>query len=221
MNASAERVLPRLHIVTDSAVLAAPEFEARAAQVLAAGGERIAVHVRGHETAAARLYAIARLMREHATRSGALLFVNDRVDVALAVHADGLQLGRRGIPVPDARTLFGSGWIGYSAHAPAEAASTVRNGTDYLLLGTIWESASHAGSAAAGTALIEAAAALTDAPLLGIGGVTPERVGALQAAGAYGAAVLGGIWHAAEPARAVEQYLTAIADAYASAHVKE
>ena len=214
-------MLPRLHVVTDSAVLAARDFDRRAADVLAAGGASIAVHVRGHETAAARLFALAEQLREESARRGALLFVNDRVDVAVAVGADGLQLGMRSMSVPDARELFARGWIGYSAHEPEEAASAVRNGTECVLLGTIWESASHPGGTAAGIALIEGAAALTDAPLLGIGGVTPERVRDLCAAGAYGAAVLGGVWNAPDAARAVEQYLVAFADADAAVHAKE
>ena len=202
-------------------MLAAREFDRRAAEVLAAGGARVALHVRGHETTAARLFELAEQLRAESARHGALLFVNDRVDVAVAVGADGLQLGRRSMSVPDARELFARGWIGYSAHEPEEAASAVRNGTDCVLLGTIWESASHPGGAPVGIALIEAAAALTDAPLLGIGGVTPERLAALVTAGAHGAAVLGGVWNAPDAARAVEQYLKAFADADAAAHAKE
>ena len=185
------------------------------------GGARIALHVRGRETTAARLFELAEQVRAESARQGALLFVNDRVDVAVAVGADGLQLGRRSMSVTDARELFARGWIGYSAHEAEEAASAVRNGTDCVLLGTIWESASHPGAAGAGLALVEAAAALTAAPLIGIGGVTSERVGALVTAGAYGAAVLGGVWNAPDAGRAVEQYLKAFADADAAAHAKE
>ena len=215
-------MLPRLHIVTDDAVLAAADFPARAEQLLAAGGARVALHVRGRHTTGARHFALAHELRAVASRHAAWLIVNDRVDVALAVGADGVQLGAASLSVKSVRALLGAGpTIGYSAHAAEEAASAVLNGADYALLGTIWETASHPGAPAAGTALLRATAGMTDAPLLGIGGVTPQRVGELHAEGAYGAAVLGGVWRAADPAIAVNEYLSAIADAYGAAVLEE
>lgn len=214
-------MLPRLHVVTDDAVLATPDFAVRAAQVLAAGGARIALHVRGRRTPALRLFALAQQLHAVAAQHGAMLIVNERVDVALAVGAHGVQLGIGSIPVPDARSLLGTRLIGYSAHAVEEAVSAVRNGADHVLLGTIWETPSHPGVRAAGVALVRAAARETIAPLIGIGGVTPERVAALRSAGAYGAAVLGGVWQAPEPMQAVAQYLNAIAEADASATSRE
>ena len=215
-------MLPRLHIVTDDAVLAAADFPVRAEHALAAGGPLVALHVRGRHTTGARLYALTHGLRVAASRHGARLIVNDRVDVAIAAGADGVQLGAASLSARSVRALLGAGrTIGYSAHAAEEAASAVRNGADYVLLGTIWETASHPGAPAAGTRLVRAAAGVIDAPLLAIGGVTPQRVGELHAAGAYGAAVLGGVWRAADPAHAVNEYLSAIADAYGAAVLEE
>lgn len=204
-------MLPRLHVVTDDAVLAAAEFEPRARAVLAAGGAAVALHVRGHATPTARLYALALTLREAARASGARLFLNDRIDVALACGADGLQLNRASLPVPDARTLFGaSGIIGYSAHHVDEAATAVAAGADFVMLGSIWATRSHPGATPAGTAMLGAAAREARAPIVAIGGVTPERATQAMAAGAWGVAAVSGVWGAADPAAAVAAYLAAL-----------
>jgi thiamine-phosphate diphosphorylase len=204
-------MLARMHVVTDDAVLAAPEFASRAHAVLAAGRDAIALHVRGHHTPGARLYRAATALREPARASHARLFLNDRIDVALACGADGLQLGRASLPVPDARTLFGaSGIIGYSAHTVDEAAGAIAAGADFVMVGSIWATRSHPGAAPAGPAMLREAVSTAGAPVVAIGGVTPERVGDVRAAGAWGVAVVSGVWGAADPAAAVAAYLAAL-----------
>jgi thiamine-phosphate pyrophosphorylase len=132
--------------------------------------------------------------------------VNDRIDVGLAAGADGVQLGRRGIPIARARVLVGARLIGYSAHEVREAASAAAEGADFVVLGTIYETPAHPGGSA-GVALIEAAARATEVPLIAIGGVTPDRVAALLAAGAAGVAVRGGVWDAADAANAAALFV--------------
>lgn len=207
-------MLPRLHLVTDDGVLASPGFPDQARRILREHGGAVALHLRGHGTPAGTLYALARGLAEEARESGGRVFVNDRIDVALAAGLAGVQLGRRSIPVRAARAVLGdAARIGYSAHGPAEAAEAHRDGADFILLGAIWETASHPGERPAGLELVRASAARTAAPVVAIGGVTPERALEARAAGAYGVAVLGGVWRAAEPAAAVAAYRAALAAA--------
>ena len=203
--------LPPLHVVTDDEVLHDDAFLERAAAVLDAGGTGVALHVRGHRTQASTLHRIAEILRERALRASASLLVNDRVDIALAVDADGVQLGRRSLPLALARALVGSRWIGYSAHAGEEAVSAAEMGTDFVVVGTIYRTASHPARAAAGPDLLRAAAAAARVPVFGIGGITPERVPELCEAGAAGVAVLGGVWRAADAAASTRVYLAALA----------
>jgi len=199
----------RLHVVTDDGVLAAPDFPARARRVMAAADGRAALHLRGHATPVRRLLALTEALVD----TGAVL-VNDRLDVALAAGAAGVQLGRRGVPVAAARRVLGAAaLLGYSAHGPAEAADAAGQGTDFVLLGTIYGSASHPGATPAGAAALRAAVEVCPVPVLAIGGVTPERVAPVLAAGAYGVAVLGGVWAALDEAYAVRAYLAALNDA--------
>jgi thiazole tautomerase (transcriptional regulator TenI) len=145
--------------------------------------------------------------------------INDRVDVALAGGASAVQLGARSLPVAAVRRMMPGARIGYSAHDAAEVGAAAAAGTDWLLVGTIYPSASHPGGAAGGVALLDAAlAAVQDAgaavPVLAIGGVTPARVAELSAVGAHGVAVLGGVWHAADPTAAAQAYIVAIEKAW-------
>jgi thiamine-phosphate diphosphorylase len=199
--------LPRLHLVTSDAVLGAPDFVGRATAVLAAHGPGVALHVRGHGLDGATLLRIVRAL---APAGAAMLLVNDRLDVALAADV-GAQIGRRALPVSVARRLLPHRWLGYSAHAAGEAENAVREGADFVVLGTIFATPSHPGAGGAGVGLVRAAAPV--APVVAIGGITPERVAPCVAAGAHGVAVLGGVWTTDDPVAATGSYLQALAAA--------
>jgi thiamine-phosphate pyrophosphorylase len=202
---------PRLHLVTDDAVLADPAFEERAGAVLERCGRAAALPPRGHATTAARRHALGERLAAAALRSGAWLLVNDRIDIAMAVRANGVQLGAASLPVPEARALLGAGGrIGYSAHGVLEVVQAEIDGADFVLVGTIFGSRSHPGRDAAGVELLEGCHARCRLPIMAIGGITPARVPAVARAGAHGVAVLGGIWHVPDPAAAAEEYMAAL-----------
>lgn len=201
--------LPRLHVVTDDEVLAEDAFDESARALLRAFAGALALHLRGHETSPAVLFGLAEPLAAAASESGSLLLVNDRLDVALAAGAGGAQLGRRSLE-PRVGRLLGPGLrIGYSAHAVGEAHEALESGADFIVLGSVYPTPSHPHSPGSGTRLIREAGAL-DAPLIAIGGITPERVEDVMESGAYGVAVLSGVWRSGDPRRAVEQYLSAI-----------
>ncbi|MBR9990832.1 MAG: thiamine phosphate synthase [Gemmatimonadetes bacterium] len=199
--------LPRLHFVTDDAVLADRAFPDVAERVLECCGRSAALHVRGHATSGARMHAVAQRLQAAALRTGAWLLVNDRLDIARAVRANGVQLGAQSLAVADARALLGAGArIGRSVHGAAEALEAEADGADFVLLGTIFASASHMGRAGAGVGLVQDTVGRTTLPVLAIGGITNARVADVAAAGAYGVAVLGGVWRDDDPVRAAAAY---------------
>ena len=102
---SAGDPLPRLHLVTNDEILRRGDFPPRAEELLEAGGARLALHLRGPSAGGAALYHLAERLAVVAARTGGLLLVNDRVDVALAVNAGGVQLGGRGLDPEDARRV--------------------------------------------------------------------------------------------------------------------
>jgi thiamine-phosphate pyrophosphorylase len=195
-------------VVTDDGVVARAGFVRAATDVLEAGGGLVALHLRAPAASGRRLHELAVRLMEIARAAGSLLIVNDRVDVALAAGVDGVQLGRRGITVADARRLAGGMRIGASVHAVGEAQVAVEEGADWLLAGSVYPTASHPGRPGAGTGLIAAMAAL-GVPVIGIGGVTPERVREVGGAGAAGIAALRGVWDQPSPGRAARTYIEA------------
>jgi thiamine-phosphate pyrophosphorylase len=199
--------LPALHLVTDDQVVARPGFLDDARRVVEAGGGRIALHLRAPAAPGRRMYDLGAALRRMTAEAGAWLIVNDRADVALAVEADGVQVGGRGMLAADARRVIGGGrMLGVSVHSAEEARDALAGKPDFLLAGTIWQTPSHPGRPGAGVGLVQEIAAL-GVPLIAIGGVTPARVAEARDAGSAGVAVLRGVWDAPDPAEAVREYL--------------
>lgn len=196
------RPLPRLHAFTDHAILSAPDFGIRAAAI-AAGGPAVALHAR-HRAApdsGALLAAGTLRLVTLARPPEAAVFVSGRPDVAAAAGAHGVQLAAGDLTPADARRVLLRGWIGRSVHSAGEARAAVAEGADFLVFGSIYPTPSHPGLAGAGTALLAEIVSL-GRPVIAIGGITPERVPELKAAGAYGVAAIRALWQAPDPAAA-------------------
>lgn len=194
-------------------MLGRPDFPDAARAVLARGGPGVALHLRGPHTAGRALFALAGELVPAARAAGALLLVNDRVDVALAAGADGVQLGRRSMLPADARRLLGpDAPIGASVGDAAGARDAAASGAGFLVAGSVYPTASHPGREGIGPgALAELAAA--GVPVVAVGGIVPARVAELRAAGAHGVAAIRAVWDAADPAEAVATFLEALDDA--------
>ena len=133
----------------------------------------------------------------------ALLIINERVDVAQACDADGVQLGEDGLPVPVVRRLLGKGkLIGRSVHSVEAAIQAQAEGADFLVVGTIFTTGSHPGAKPAGVGLLAEIAQQVRLPFLGIGGVTADNVPEVMEAGASGVALITAILNAPNPRQA-------------------
>ena len=134
------------------------------------------------------------------------MFVNDRLDVALAVPSAGVQLGHGSLPVSAARGLNPLWWIGRSVHDLAEAEAARTEGADYLVVGPVFATASHPGRAPLGLATLQRiVAAAGELPVIAIGGITADRVREVRTSGAYGVAAIRALWDDAEPAEAARR----------------
>jgi thiamine-phosphate diphosphorylase len=103
--------------------------------------------------------------------------------------------------------------LGVSVHSVSDAARAAEGGADYLFVGTLFETASHPKAVVRGAEFVGEVAAHVEIPLVGIGGVTPERTIDVLASGGHGVAVMRGIWNAPSPSDAVHAYLDAIEQA--------
>lgn len=208
-------MIPRLHLVTDDRVLAEGGFPARAQAVGAGAGARAAIHLRGPGTPARRLWEVARDVKDRLQGTGCPLFVNDRVDLALLLRPAGVHLGARSLPPERARALFGpAGLLGRSVHGAGEVAALGPEGLeslDYLVVGTLFATPSHPGREGAGPERVrEVAEVAGGLPVLGIGGITPERIPEVLEAGAHGVAVLRAVWDADDPGAAAADLVAAL-----------
>ncbi len=140
------------------------------------------------------LLALVRATIDAAAGSGARVLVNDRLDVALAAGAAGVHLRGDSMAAADVRRLAPAGFIvGRSVHGVREAEDVERGGgCDYLVFGTVFESASKpAGHAVAGVDALGRVCAAVSLPVLAIGGVTLANAAQVAAAGARGVAAIG------------------------------
>jgi thiamine-phosphate pyrophosphorylase len=206
-------VIPRLHLVTDDTVLARPAFLDAATEALEVGGGAVALHVRAPGGTGALVFDRCGTLSSVAEKTGSLLLVNDRVDVALAHGLAGVHLGARSLPPEVVRKLLGTdAIIGASVHSQGEAERAKKGGADFLFVGTIYHTPSHPDRPAAGPELIRTVAEGCRLPLLAIGGISADRARRLAVERVHGVAVLRGVWGAASAGGAVRDYLEALGE---------
>jgi thiamine-phosphate pyrophosphorylase len=140
-------------------------------------------------------------LRELTGRHGARLLINDRVDVALAVAADGVHLGGRSLPVATVRRLLGPDrLIGVSTHHPAEIAAAAAAGADFATFGPVYATPSKLPyGQPLGLAALRQACHASPVPVFALGGIRAAHLAALQAAGCAGVAVISAIIAATDP----------------------
>lgn len=202
----------RLYLITDRNAARLPLPDAvRQALV---GGVR-AVQLREKDLPVRALLSLAQEMRSITSEYGARLFINDRVDVAVAVEADGVHLGRQGMPASAVRRIVGSRMlIGVSTHSLEEAAEAEEDGADFITFGPVFATPSKMkyGPSKGLYALAEVKRHIS-VPVFGLGGISAGNIRAVLDAGADGVAMISAILSAedikraaSEMNRAIEQY---------------
>ncbi|HKW78775.1 MAG TPA: thiamine phosphate synthase [Candidatus Limnocylindria bacterium] len=183
-----------------------PQVCARVAEV----GIRL-VQLRMKALGDAEAYLLAAQVATELRRRGALLVVNDRVDLALAVDADGVHVGADDLPVSVARRLLGPERIlGASAHDATQATNAVQSGADYVGCGSVFPTRTKEDASVRGLDVVREVRAATVVPLYGIGGIDGGNAGRVIQAGADGVAVSRAIGEAEDPAAAAKHLLDVV-----------
>ena len=200
----------RLIVITDRELAAPREVAEVVHEALRAGAP--SVQLREKHLPPREVLPLACLLRDLTRAAGALLFVNDRLDLALAVGADGVHLGPDDLPVPAARRLAPPGFlIGYSADDTTAARAAVALGADYIGCGTVYPTGTKANAGSAiGVSRFAEVVRSVDAPVVGIGGITAARAHEVSRAGATGYAVVGAVMADPKPGRAVRAFLRTV-----------
>jgi thiamine-phosphate pyrophosphorylase len=185
---------PDLIVITDEA-LSAEETELRAARILdAVPSGSTALQLRDRRRTARALLAMAERLRALCARYGAPLFVNDRIDVARAVDADGVHLGGRSVDIDEVRRFVGqSVFLSVAAHDVADVEAAARSGASAALVSPIYPTPGK-GPARGPGLLTEARASGVRLLLYALGGIDAARAGACVGAGAHGVAAIRSAW---------------------------
>ncbi|MEA2341261.1 MAG: thiamine-phosphate pyrophosphorylase [Solirubrobacteraceae bacterium] len=204
MDRIARLAAARLYLVTGAI---APE---RLDAALAGGVDLVQLRLKDPEDDAAILRE-AEVVRAACTRAGALFLLNDRPDLVAAADADGVHVGQDDMPVPQARTLVGPDrLVGLSTHTPEQIDAAAIAEVDYIGVGPVHATPTKPGRPAVGLALVRHAAAHAMHPAFAIGGIAPDTVAPVVAAGARRIAVVRAITEAEDPGAAARALRAAV-----------
>lgn len=169
------------------------------------------LQLRSKELEGAAYCRLAERVGAIAAQANIPFIVNDRVDVALAVNADGVHLGQKDLPPELARRILPAGIIGRSSHEAAHANKAIEERADYFAVGPVWETPTKPGRKAAGVKYVREVVSLNpDIPWYAIGGINSENVREVIEAGAKRIAVVRAILDARDPAAAAATLKSAL-----------
>jgi len=200
---------PSLYVVLDRAAAGGRELVDILDAALA-GGSRL-IQLREKEWPSGRVLPVAERLRARCAAAGATFIVNDRVDLAVAVGADGVHVGQEDLPARAARPLLRPGMIlGVSTHSVAQARAAQADGADYVAVGSMFPTRSKAEFELVGPDLLRKLRGEIRVPLIGIGGITHANVAQVIEAGADGVAVISAVCAAENPRASAERFLALI-----------
>ena len=200
-----------LYLITDRKLTQGRDLCAVLERALEGGVK--AIQLREKDLDGKEIFALADKLSVICHRYNAELFINDRIDVALAVDAAGVQLGKTSLPIATARRLMGSGkLIGYSTHSPQEAKQAERAGADFVLFGPVYFTPSKApyGAPQGLTPLKETVGQIA-LPVYAIGGINPANLAQTMNTGIYGIALISAIIAANDPTAEAKKIVSELA----------
>jgi thiamine-phosphate pyrophosphorylase len=202
----------KLYLITDRKQTRMPLPDA--VRLALKGGVR-AIQLRERDLPIRELLAVAQELRKLTREFNAKLFINDRVDVAVAVEADGVHLGHESMPPEAVRTIVGSRMlVGVSTHKWEEAISAEKNGADFITFGPVFMTPSKLRyGAPVGSDAIADLKKHVRLPVFGLGGIKTETVREVLRAGADGIAMISAVFAAEDIQRAAEDVILSLGKA--------
>jgi thiamine-phosphate pyrophosphorylase len=209
---SAAALPSRLYVILDASIAGGRDLGALLDAILA-GGCRL-VQLRDKSTPLARLFPLAQELGRRCREAGACLIVNDRADLAVAAGAGGVHVGQDDLPVPAARRALAPGMLlGVSTHDEVQARQALRDGADYVAVGSMYPTGSKPGFQLVGPALLRKLRPEMPVPLVAIGGITEANVAEVVESGADAVAVISAVCAAPDPEAATRRLLGLIEEA--------
>ena len=194
-----------LYVVTD-ARLVGPRSLAEVIGAVIRGGAKV-IQYREKDLTTLQMVNSAKILRQVCQQLGAVFLVNDRLDVALAVDADGVHLGQNDMPVGIARRLLGKEkLLGVSVQDAGAMDEAVSEGADYLSLSPVFATPTKPDhEEPLGLEKVRVLAGRSPLPVVAIGGIDATNVGAVMRAGAHGVCVISAVLGAPDPEQAARE----------------
>jgi len=177
----------KLYVILDKSLIG-EKSETELASKLIDGGAT-AIQLRDKLSDTRRLIEVGTKLRQITRKNKVGFIINDRVDIALAVDADGVHLGQEDLPLKFARRLAGKRIIGISTHSLAQAKQAEKEGADYISAGPIFRTPSKPGCLPIGAAIISRIKKNVRLPLVAIGGINLDNIREVIAGGPEGIAI--------------------------------
>ncbi|MBI4777596.1 thiamine phosphate synthase [Candidatus Desantisbacteria bacterium] len=153
-----------------------------------------------------KLIMLGNMLREITEKADILLIINDKIDIALAIGADGVHLGQDDISIDVARSLMGRRIIGISTHSLAQAQQPAKNGADYIGIGPVYGTTTkHDAGQPLGCKIIHEICKTVNLPIVAIGGINEDNLTQVIETGAHGIAVASAILKAPDPVAVVKR----------------
>ena len=198
----------RLYVIIDRDVLKTRDI-VKAAEGALRGGADI-IQLRDKSSCARSLVQYAKRIKALAKKYKRPFILNDRVDIARAVNADGVHLGQGDIPIEEARKILGKKIIGVSAHNLRQAKKAQRKGADYIGIGPIFKTPTKKQLRPIGPSILPGIRKQVDIPFFAIGGIALANIKEVKKRGADRIAVVSSAIKPVNVCRAVKQLKEAI-----------
>lgn len=201
-----------LYLITDRKILPKNcSLESAVEQALEGGLKAVQLREKNLVTTTTTrdLLRMAEKMRELTSRYNAKLFINDRLDIALAVEADGLHLATTSMPTDAVRRVTGGKFlIGVSTHNITEASLAAEKGADFITFGPVYDTPSKRSyGKPVGLEMLREVATKVSIPVFALGGIKFERVKEIKRYGSYGVALISDILASDNIKERTEQFL--------------
>ena len=199
-------VLPRLYVILEAALLKIPAKEC--AKNLVDAGVRL-IQYRNKRASGRELFETSRELAEYLNPIGVQFIVNDRADVAVLAGARGVHVGQDDLGVEQARRVMGEGkWVGISTHNARQFRSALETSADYIAVGPVFATGSKENpDPVVGVGFVRETRAMTDRPVVAIGGITLERAAEMIEAGADSVAIISDILGAENIGNRAREYV--------------
>ncbi len=196
----------KVYVITDRKLLPEGKFLDGVESALK-GGVR-AIQLREKDLSPAEILNLGQEVRKLAEKYQAQFFINDRVDIALMVGADGVHLTENSVPVNEVKNRFPQLFAGVSTHSLESAKKAEAGGADFITFSPIFDTPSKKEfGPPQGLDRLKEVVEGVQIPVLALGGIKKSNIASVQNTGAYGISLISGIWNARDIADESYQYL--------------